>query len=428
MYDPRSVLRRRVSSLVPWANLHADRGASPCVGSSGMSASHRIAYICSDPGIAPDGSHAGAVRFRSMARGMAAAGAQLDVFMCRDGDLSGFLPHTTVVVPTPRAPAMAGELRQLGHVGALLDALQARPAHAAVYERLSRFPGAGLAHARSLDVPYLVEVNAPIWHPAFASRSLRFSQTSRAMCLDVLTAADLVLAVSGALADELIADGVPAHRITVQGNGADVDAFIRTKPALRPASLQNRKTMVFVGSLHPSRGIDFLVKAVPLLRRQIDVGLWIVGDGPLAPMARMAAQESGDTIVYSSGVDHAEVPAILQAADVVVVPYPSTASAFASPLKLAEAIASRRPMLASRTACVTSTLAELRMPQTFAGLFAADDEADFVAAALRALRSPEDVRVGATHGALLDWRHKAREILQLLNVSNLTGDDLMTQD
>ncbi|HZT56332.1 MAG TPA: hypothetical protein VFA35_08910, partial [Burkholderiaceae bacterium] len=110
----------------------------------------RVAYLCADPGIPPDGSKGASVHFRAMAAALLRSGVDLDVFMTREGDASVFAPHRARVVPTPRARGVAGEVLQLGHSGALLEALAGAGPHVAVYERLSLFAAAGLAHARAL--------------------------------------------------------------------------------------------------------------------------------------------------------------------------------------------------------------------------------------------------------------------------------------
>jgi glycosyltransferase involved in cell wall biosynthesis len=107
------------------------------------------------------------------------------------------------------------------------------------------------------------------------------------------------------------------------------------------------------------------------------------------------------------------MPALLQAADVVLAPYPAAAPAYFSPLKLVEALAAGRPVLASRVPCVLDTL----QGHEPIGLFAADDIADFVTTALRVLdRGPQAATIGIDPAriAALDWSHKAAHILSLL--------------
>lgn len=379
-----------------------------------------VAYVCADPGIPPDGDKGASVHFRSLAAAFAAIGVPLDVVMARDGDVGGLRPHRARTVPTPRGAGAAGEVQQLGHAAAMLSALQATGPHAAVYERLSLFGLAGLAHAKAGGVPFVVEVNAPLWREAAAFRELHLPESARGVCLDVLRAADRVFAVSPSLAAELAAAGVPAKRLEVLGNGADLATFRRPPTIERPASLQGVPTLLFVGSLKPWHGIPFLLRAFAALRTVRRVGLWIVGDGPEREAIAAAQREWPGDIVHTGAVPHARIPSLLHAADLVVAPYPASAPSYFSPLKIVEALAAGRPLLASRVPCVLETLAG-HAPM---GLFAADDVADFVAAATRLLAAGPAAATAGIDAHLveqLDWRHKAARLAEALGLAGATA-------
>ena len=371
-----------------------------------------VAYLCADPGIPPDGDKGASVHFRSLAAAFARIGTPLDVFVARDGDVAGFAPHRARTVPTPRGAGAAGEVIQLGHGEAMLRALQAAGPHAGVYERLSLFGLAGLAYAKATGLPFVVEVNAPLWREAAAFRELHLAETARAVCLDVLRGATKVFAVSPSLAHELTAAGVPGQRIEVLGNGADLASFRAAAPAAKPASLRGRPTLLFVGSCKPWHGIPFLLRAFAALRAQLPCGLWIVGDGPEREAIAQAARAFPGDIVHEGAVAHERIPAVLAAADAIVAPYPASAPAYFSPLKIVEALAAGRPLLASRVPCVLETLAG----HDPIGLFAADDVADFVAAAGRVFAAGPAAATAGIDARLvqaLDWTQKAARIAEL---------------
>jgi len=369
----------------------------------------RVAYVCADPGIAPDGTKGASVHFRAMATAFARIGIDLDVFVVRDGAVTGFLPHRARCVTQPRGKGNDGELLQLGHAATLLQALRAAGPHTAVYERLSLFGLAGMAHARRLGVPFVVEVNAPLWREAAAYRDLTLRNAARGVCLDVLQAADRVLAVSAPLAAELRHEGVPADRVEVLGNGADLVRFRAAPPAEKPPALRGRPTLLFLGSMKPWHGIDFLLRSFAALRSRRACGLWIDGDGPESAAIDAARRALPNDIVHEGAVDHERIPGILRAADVVVAPYTAAAPDYFSPLKIVEALAAERPLVASRVPCVLETVAG----HAPIGLFAADDVGDFVAAAERVLDAgPAAARLGidAELVAGLDWTAKARRV------------------
>lgn len=385
--------------------------------------SQRVAYLCADPGIPPDGSKGASVHFRAMARGLQAHGVELDVVVARQGAVDGFAPHRARCVPAPRQNGLVSEVQQLAHATAIYDALQAAGPHTAIYERLSLFGLAGLMHARKLGVPLLVEVNAPLWLEAATFRGLGLRNTGRGVCLDVLQGAERVFTVSSALAHELIAQGVSAANVEVLGNGADLAAFRGAAPAPKPEPLRGRPTLMFVGSLKPWHGVEFLLRAFAALRAQEPCGLWVIGDGPLRADVQVAARAFPGDIVHQGAVDHARIPGLLQAADIVVVPYPRSAPDYFSPLKLVEALAAGRPLLCSRVPCVLETLQGHR-PM---GLFDADDVADFVVTARAVLDAgPAAGRVGIDQNLVdqLDWTTKAGRVAQLLPRSAATAGEV----
>ncbi|MEY4675386.1 MAG: hypothetical protein RL148_3170 [Planctomycetota bacterium] len=370
----------------------------------------KVAYLCADPGIGPDGTKGASVHFRSLAAAFARIGTALDVTMVRPGDTSVFAPHECRVVPVRRARGLEGELHQLGHGSVLLDTLAAAGPHAAVYERLSLFSCAGLAHARRSGIPFVLEVNAPLWQEAAEFRTLHLHETAKALCMDVVRGADAVFAVSAPLARQLTVLGADPKRVHVMGNGADLEAFRSAVPATRPAALAGKPLLLFAGSLKPWHGIEFLVRAFGALRKKVDCGLWVVGDGPGRETLERASAGLDGAIVCEGAVSHERMPSLLAAADAVLAPYPAAAPEFFSPLKVVEALAARRPLVASRVPCVLGELDGCELP----GLHAPDDVDDFVGAVQRVLARPDKALPPDVLVARLDWVNKARRILASL--------------
>lgn len=372
--------------------------------------SERIAYLCADPGIPPDSSKGASVHFRSMASAMAHAGAQLDVFMTRAGSVDGFLPHRAQVVPTPRAAGIAGEVLQLSHSQTVFAAMQAAGPHTAVYERLSLFSGGGLAYARHHGLPYVVEVNAPLWIEAKQFRSLHLAATAEALCLDTLRSADAAFAVSSELAKLLVEAGAPQDRVHVLGNGAHLDEFDRAAPMPRPQQLQGKPVLMFVGSLKPWHGIGFLLEAFAALRKRRPCGLWVIGDGPARAEVEAKVAEMPEDIVYEGPVEHETMGSYLKAADAICAPYPSAAPGYFSPLKVVEGLAARRPLIGSKVPCVLGELGGEPLP----GLFEADSIDGFVAAAERVFANPRAALASERLVQALDWKQKAHVVLPWL--------------
>ncbi|HSL45273.1 MAG TPA: glycosyltransferase family 4 protein [Anaerolineales bacterium] len=130
---------------------------------------------------------------------------------------------------------------------------------------------------------------------------------------------DRFVATSRAIAQELIAVGVPADRITQLPNGVETDEV----PAKADYALHNPVRLIFVGRLHEQKGLDILFKAFQQLVRlypDLNLRLQLLGDGPLRESLTHLAQQLG----IASKVDFVgmtdQVFEYLQDADIFVLP------------------------------------------------------------------------------------------------------------
>lgn len=147
----------------------------------------------------------------------------------------------------------------------------------------------------------------------------------------ILAAADQasgLLAVSGALADDMVAIGIERDKITIHYTGLDRDRFrplghpqLRTQLAKRLdfALTDNAPLLVCVGNLIATKGQDIALRALAQLP---DARLILVGKGELADNLRALAAELGvdDRVHFTGSVDHDVMPLILSAADAMVLP------------------------------------------------------------------------------------------------------------
>lgn len=115
----------------------------------------------------------------------------------------------------------------------------------------------------------------------------------------------------------------------------------KDKPGAAPYRL------LYVGSISRKKGVGDLIRAVALLKRRLEVRLDIAGLGAIPRFERLAARLGlGDRVRFLGLVPNGEIPAMMQAADAVIVP---SRHSFPEglPLTLYEALASRTPVIAS---------------------------------------------------------------------------------
>lgn len=109
--------------------------------------------------------------------------------------------------------------------------------------------------------------------------------------------------------------------------GVDTDRFAPDPVARARVREQlgvgDRPTVLCLSRLVPRKGQDVLIRALPLIRREVgDVALVIVGGGPYADTLRRLAAETGMTehVVFTGSVPSAELPAYHNVADVFAMP------------------------------------------------------------------------------------------------------------
>lgn len=183
-------------------------------------------------------------------------------------------------------------------------------------------------------------VSEPGLGPALARANARWF--SRAYEQWYLDQASEVLAVSGPVRDELIANyRVGARPIRVVENGVDTDFFAFHGPAGR------RDEVLFVGRLAVRKGVARLLAAFRALGPGTNLRLVIAGEGPLDGRlrARAAALGIADRVDFLGFLDRPTLRARLQAAAVFVCP--SDYEGF--PLTLLEAMACGVPVVSTRS-------------------------------------------------------------------------------
>ncbi len=140
--------------------------------------------------------------------------------------------------------------------------------------------------------------------------------------LDAGLGADGLLAVAQGLAHDMTALGIPKDRITVHRTGLDREVFRPLDRAACRSRLDlpaDIPVLATVGALIPRKGQIFAIEALTHLPRAI---LLLAGAGHDEAALRAAAEAHGvaDRVRFLGPVPHGELPEVLSAADVFVLP------------------------------------------------------------------------------------------------------------
>src|SRR5260370_4662562 len=207
--------------------------------SAGKCAFMNIAYLCADRGVPVLGDKGASVHVREFVTALAGMGHEITLLCANRGTGNDCPPIRLIELPPdddrvtvaaesarlsiPSAPRDATLHRELGKLAcdrglaarvlASLDEAGLQPD--AIYERYALFHRAGGDVAKSLKIPRVLEMNAPLVDGPEHLPALRFISLEQDTETETLCRADHVVAVSPALTGPALARGVPSERVTV---------------------------------------------------------------------------------------------------------------------------------------------------------------------------------------------------------------------
>ncbi len=187
--------------------------------------------------------------------------------------------------------------------------------------------------------------------------------------------------------DEITKGHVPVWTV---GNTPRLDAV--TKGAPHPLADEIRGAdglkLVYVGGLDPGRGIDTVIRALPLVLRESPgkIVFYVLGEGVTRPGLEALSRQLGleSQVKFSGFVDQQHVPGIIAAADIGLIPHKVTAHTDTTlPNKLYDYMAQAKPVV------VTHSLSLREIVETYnCGRVYNDADPEALAGCIMELRDP----------------------------------------
>ncbi|RLC92197.1 MAG: glycosyltransferase family 1 protein [Chloroflexi bacterium] len=253
--------------------------------------------------------------------------------------------------------------------------------------------GYGLVLMKGLGLP----VVATIHHPVSVDRDIEIGQAGSrwwrfrmrrwysfvAMQHRVGRRIDRIVTVSKRSADDIARDfSIPKDRIRVVYNGVDTDLFTPDDSVRKEAN-----SLITVGGAGQIKGLCYLLKALHLLREELDVKLTIVGKPPTDghfPANLIREYGLQDRVRFTGRVSAEALVGHYSAAEVAVVP--SLYEGFGFPA--AEAMSCKLPLIST----TGGALPEVTGKDGEAGMLVPPRNADALAAAIRRMLADEALR------------------------------------
>ncbi len=208
----------------------------------------------------------------------------------------------------------------------------------------------------------------------------------------ILRGAHHVLVQSEQMKRDVMALGLSADKLTPVLMGVDLSSIPYQGLAPQKSRTDDRpKTLLYLGTLIKVRRLDFLIRVLAIVRREIaNVQLVLVGDGDDPSDRSLLETEAArcnvtDAVRFTGFLPSESAWRLVAEADVCLSPiYPTPILNAGSPTKLIEYMAMGKPVVANDHPEQRQVLGE-----SDAGFCVAWDEIEFATAVVRILKDPE---------------------------------------
>jgi glycosyltransferase involved in cell wall biosynthesis len=230
----------------------------------------------------------------------------------QSGEWAGLFVHRVPFRTLPRLPGGAGKALARAMLPRL-KRLRERFAFDVIDAEFFWPDGVAATHlSRALDVPFSVKARGSDIHYWGGVPAVR------AQMLEAAREASGLLAVSAALKGSMEALGMPGEKIDVLYTGIDLNRFRPVDRAAAKAALGvDGPLLVSAGALIPLKGQKLVIEALHALP---EATLILVGDGPERARLEALAKPLGPRVRILGNLPHDELPALLAAADAMVLP------------------------------------------------------------------------------------------------------------
>lgn len=272
---------------------------------------------------------------------------------------AGWIAHTVGTIPTYLPLAKDADVLHAQTFASALPAMMAKKRY-------------GKPMALTLHTSHFLKLaQKPVWQPILRR---------------IIKSTDWLLAASAEIRD--VALGLYPHpRAEALTNGVDTEMFKPVPPTLPPPPAGVHRVIVPRRLFHKN-GVEYFVRALPLIRAQVPIEAIFVGDGPEREKLEGIAKELGvlEACKFMGARPNTDMPGLLASAEISVFPSLMEATSVAA----LESMSCELPVAASRVGGLPEIVDE-----TVGTLFEPANPPDLAEKVIALLKRPDLKETGA---------------------------------
>lgn len=231
--------------------------------------------------------------------------------------------------------------------------------------------------------------------------------------------ADHVITVVAEMKDRLVQNGAPEAKIIILENTPPVSSVTNSTPGKSEVF-----NLVYVGGVTQHRGLQYMIRGLALLKKDLKWHFTVAGDGRYLPELKVLTVRLGiaDRVSFAGKIAKQEAENLISKSDLAVLPHiRSVQSDNSSPNKLFEYMAAGIPVLASDCISIKRVIDE-----TDSGVTYVYDSPENLAVKLGELYlDRENLRLMGANGRKAvrehyNWENSANSLIQMYRSLSVT--------
>ena len=203
-------------------------------------------------------------------------------------------------------------------------------------------PKAAVSCAKKLKIPSIIKIDDAIYAKSTGLKSIQRKIEKRYNSKTLQNSSKVL--VMNENTKELVEKyyNINKEKVSIVPNGVGLKQF--------ESKLKRKRQIIFSGVMYEHRGLDILMKAVPIIiKKYVDVQIVLVGNGPELENIKKIVKDTNieSNITFLGWVEHEKIPKILKESIIGIGPLRSTdVTKNALPIKILEYMAASLAIIA----------------------------------------------------------------------------------